>query len=179
MRIRFRVLALAFTVVNVAALPCLAGQSTAPEQHVHKASVPSTSLTLKAAGKTRTFTLADLQAMPQRKLTVHNGHTQVDEVYTGVGLSDLLSSVGYGTDGPAMKNIYHSYLRAEGTDKYYVLYSASEVEPTLRDGDAIVAYSVDGKPLEADGAFKLIESGEKKPGRWVRNLSAITVVTVD
>ena len=176
---RRTVLALAFTLVNLATLPCFAQQAKAPEQHEHKAAAPSTTLTLKAGGKTITYTLGDLQAMPQRKLTVHNGHSQVDETYTGVGLSDLLTSAGFSTDGPAAKNIYHSYLRVEGTDKYYVLYSASEVEPALREGDTIVAYSVDGKPLNVDGAFKLVESGEKKPARWVRNLSAITIVTVE
>ncbi len=32
---------------------------------------------------------------------------------------------------------------------------------------------------DADGKFKMVISGEKKPARWVRNLSSITVVTIE
>jgi hypothetical protein len=39
----------------------------------------------------------------------------------------------------------------------------------------IVATSMDGKPLGADGALKLISTEDKKPQRWVRNLTAITM----
>ena len=154
------------------------GQMDSMEHHEHKPSAPSTSLLVTAGGKSTTFTLADLQAMPQRTLTVHNGHNKVDEQYTGVGVSDLLAKFGFSVDGDAAKKVYHSYLRAEGTDKYFVLYSASELEPGLRDGDALVALTVDGKPLAEDGKFKMVISGEKKPARWVRNLSSITVVTI-
>jgi hypothetical protein len=51
----------------------------------------------------------------------------------------------------------------------------TEVEGSERDGDVIVATSMDGKGLGADGDLKLVSSGDKKPQRWVRNLMAITV----
>ena len=112
-------------------------------------------------------------------LKVHNGHTDADEVYTGVAVSDLLAKYGVSLEGAGAKRIYHSDLRLTGTDQYFVLYSASEVEPGLRNGDAIIALTVDGKPLGANGAFEMVISGEKKPARWVRNLASIAVVTVE
>jgi len=42
-----------------------------------------------------------------------------------------------------------------------------------------VATSMNGKPLGADGQFKLVDSGDRKPQRWVRNLNAITVKSAD
>ena len=39
----------------------------------------------------------------------------------------------------------------------------------------IVAVSVDGHGLGADGQLKLVSSEDKEPQRWVRNLTAITV----
>ena len=160
-----------------------AAQSGAPapaeEHHEHKAKVPSASLLVAAGGKTTTFKLADLQAMPQRTVVVHNGHSDVDETYTGVGLSDLLAKVGYTTENGGQKRILHSYVRAEGTDKYFVIYSAAELEPVLHTSDSIVALTVDGKPLGEDGQFKMIVQGEKKPARWVTNLSALTIVTIE
>ena len=149
------------------------------EHHEHKVKVPSTSLTVMGGGKTMTFSVADLQAMPQRTLVVHNGHSNVDETYMGVGLSDLLAKFGWTMENGGAKKVYHSYVRAEGTDRYFVLYSASELEPALHTGDAIVALMVDGKPIVEDGKFKFVAEGEKKPARWVTNLSSLSFVTVE
>ena len=148
------------------------------EHHDSKPSVPSKSLVVTVNGKAAALSVTDLQAMPQRTLTVHNGHSNVDETYSGVGLGDLLEKYGMTLKGDGAQQIYHSYVRAEGTDGYWVLYSASELEFGLHIGDAVVALSVDGKPLGADGEFKMVSADEKKPARWVRNLKALTVVTL-
>ncbi len=148
------------------------------EHHEHKPTTPSKSLVVTVNGKPATLSVTDLQAMPQRTLTVHNGHSNVDETYSGVGLGDLLEKYGMTLKGDGAQKIYHSYVRAEGTDGYWVLYSASELEFGLHIGDAVVALSVDGKPLGADGEFKMVSADEKKPARWVRNLKALTVVTL-
>ncbi len=149
------------------------------EHHEQKVKVASTSLTIHVAGKTSTLSLGDLQAMPQRTMVVHNGHSNVDESYTGVGLSDLLARYGFTLENGGAKKVYHSYVRAEGTDHYFVLYSASELEPGLHTADAIVALTVNGKPLTEDGQFKFVAGAEKKPARWVTNLSSLTIVTVE
>ncbi len=70
-------------------------------------------------------------------------------------------------------------MKAEGTDGSWVLYSASELTPILRETASIVALTVDGKPLGDEGAFKIVIAGEKRPARWVRNLKALTVVTLE
>lgn len=156
-----------------------AAEPMATEHHEAKPGVPSKTLAVTAFGKTAQLSLADVQAMPQRTLVVHNGHSNVDETYSGVGLSELLAKYGLTLEGGGAKKVYHSYVRAEGTDGYWVLYSASELEAALHTGDAIVAISLNGKPLETDGAFKIVAGAEKKPARWVRNLRALTIVAVD
>ena len=167
--LRIAILALAV------ALPCCA--QTMPE-HQHEKAPVSTHLTVTVDGKPTTLAVEDLQAMPQKTITVHNEHTKMDETYTGVLLSDLLAKYGAPFDKPGEKKIFHSYLRAEGTDKYYVLYSGSEVEPTMHNAEVIVAITLNGKPLADDGQFKLVASGDKRPARWVRNLSSISLVAV-
>jgi hypothetical protein len=72
-----------------------------------------------------------------------------------------------------------SYLLAEGTDKYWVLYSVTEIEGSEHDANVIVATSMNGKPLGGDGQLKLVDSADKKPQRWVRNLTAITVKSAE
>jgi hypothetical protein len=165
---------------------CLVGMGPvgAPAQTAPKAAmavpVPlSTSLTLTIDGKAKTLSVAEVQAMPQRTVTVHNEHTKVDETYTGVLLGDLLAKYGLPVDKTTHQRMLRSYLVAEGTDKYWVLYSVTEVEGSEHTGEVIVATSMGGKPLGGDGQFKLIDSGDKKPQRWVRNLSAITVKSAE
>ena len=49
---------------------------------------PSTSLTVTVDGKTTMFTVADLNAMPQDTVSVHNAHNNMDETYSGVPLGE-------------------------------------------------------------------------------------------
>ena len=51
------------------------------------AAAPSTSLTLSVDGKATVFTTAELKAMPQTTVKVHNEHTKMDETYSGVPLA--------------------------------------------------------------------------------------------
>ena len=147
--------------------------------HEHKPAVASSDLALTVDGKTTNLSVAELQGMPQRTVTVHNAHLKVDETYTGVAVSDLLAKQGVTAEGAGTKRVYHSYVKAEGTDGYWVLFSASEVEGAVHKGEVIVALTVDGKPLGEDGKFKLVSTEEQKPARWVRNLKSLTLVTVE
>ncbi len=149
------------------------------EHHEAKVKIPSNSLTITAEGKSVTMSVADLQAMPQRTLKVHNGHSNVDETYTGVGMDELLKKFGLTLENGGAKKVYQSYVKVEGTDKYFVLYSASELEAGLHAGDAIVALTVNGQPLTEDGKFKFVAGAEKKPARWVTNVEKISIVTVE
>jgi hypothetical protein len=139
----------------------------------------STSLTLSVDGKTTTFPVADLKAMPQKTVSVHDEHTKMDESYSGVPLGDLLAKAGFTATKATQRKMLRSYLKAEGTDKYWVLYSVTEVEPSEHRGDVIVATSMNGKPLDADGELKLVSIEDAKPQRWVRNLTAITMVAAE
>jgi hypothetical protein len=149
-----------------------------PEQMRAPAPV-STSLALTIDGKTTTLSVAELQAMPQTTVTVHNEHTKVDESYTGVLLGTVLAKYGFPVDKTTHQKILRSYIVAAGTDKYWVLYSVTEIEGSEHSGDVIVATSIGGRPLGEDGQFKLIDSGDKKPQRWVRNLASIAVKSAE
>jgi hypothetical protein len=158
-------------------------QSAAPTEsmaeHAKAPAPPSTSLTLTIDGKATTFSVADLQAMPQTTVTVFNEHMKAEETYTGVPLGDLLAKNGFPVDRTTHRKMLRSYLVAEGSDKYWVLYSVTEIEPSEHNVNVIVATSMGGKPLGDDGQLKLIDSADKKPQRWVRNLSAITVKSAE
>jgi hypothetical protein len=172
-------IALCLAVCPTRAQAQTAAPTGSTAEHTHVATPPSTSLTLTVDGKATTLSVADLQAMPQTTVTVHNEHTKVDETYTGVLLGDLLTKSGFPVDKTTHRKMLRSYLVAEGMDKYWVLYSVTEIEFSEHNGTVIVATSMGGKPLGDDGQLKLIDSSDKKPQRWVRNLNAITVKSAE
>jgi len=155
------------------------GHGQAMAGHDHAKAPQSTELKVTIDGKSATLSLADIAAMPQKTVTVHNEHTKADETYTGVALGDLLAQRGFSVGQATHRKMLRSYIKAEGTDNYWVLYSVTEVETSEHTADVLVATSVNGRPLEDDGRLKLVDSADKKPQRWVRNLTAITLVTVD
>ncbi|WP_433964922.1 hypothetical protein [Tunturiibacter gelidiferens] len=172
-------LGLCFAGMNVADARCQTVPMGVMAEHQHPPAQPSTSLVLTVDGKTTTLSVADLSAMPQTTITVHNEHTKTDETYSGVLLGVVLAKYGFPIDKTTHQKMLRSYLVAEGMDKYWVLYSVTEVEGSEHNGSVIVATSMGGKPLGEDGQFKLVDSEDKKPQRWVRNLSAITVKSVE
>src|ERR1700750_2978483 len=74
-------------------------------EHVHAKAALSTGLELTVDGKTSSVTLAELGAMPQKTVKVHNEHTKKDESYTGVALSDLLAKYGFSAGQPTHRKM--------------------------------------------------------------------------
>jgi hypothetical protein len=144
--------------------------------HSHPKGEPSTQLTLTGPdGKTLTLSAADFKALPHKSIIVMNGHANAKESYAGVPLTDLLAKVGVPVGKDLKGKAYVMYAVAEGTDHYRVLYSLDEIDGAAHQGDVIVADTLDGAALTTDGAFKLVSSEDKRPARWVRNLTTITV----
>jgi hypothetical protein len=142
-------------------------------------STPSTHLTIKTyEGKTLTLSPDELAALPHKSVSVLNAHSKANETYSGVPLADLLSKVGVPLGENVRGKLFMIGVVAEGIDNYRVLYSLAEVDPAIHTGDVIVADTLDGQKLTKDGAFKMVSSEEKRPARWVRNLTSISVIQV-
>jgi hypothetical protein len=160
--------------------PALALTLCGAQQMEHSApSAPSTHLTIKSyEGKTLTLSPDELAALPHKSVSVFNAHSKANETYSGVPLADLLSKVGVPLGENVRGKLFMVGVVAEGMDNYRVLYSLAEVDPAIHTGDVIVADTLDGQKLTKDGAFKMVSSEEKRPARWVRNLTSISVIQV-
>jgi hypothetical protein len=117
---------------------------------------------------------AELKSMPHIALTFHNPHTNADEAYSGVRLSEILTKFG----APVGKELHGEalaiYVVAHGSDGYEAVLSLAEVDPTFHPGEVLVADSMNGKPLdEHNGPLKLVVAEDKRPARAVRNLVTI------
>ncbi len=150
----------------------------APMHHDHAPAQPSTVLTVNLSGHSASLSLADLQALPQTTVAVHNEHTKADETYSGPLVSDVLTKAGMTLSEATQHNVLDSYVTAAGTDGYFVVFSGSELQSGLHKAQVIIAIAQSGQPLTRTGAFQLIDPLDVKPARWVRNLSALTMTPV-
>ncbi len=173
---RCSLILLACTLLLCGGEPALVAQ-----QMEHMApSAPSTRLTLHTYdGKSLTLTPEEFAGLPHKSVTVFNAHTKVNETYSGVPVVDLLSKVGVPLGESVRGKLFMIGIVAGGMDGYSVLYSLGEVDPSIHTGDVMVADMLDGQKIAKDGAFKMVATEEKRPARWVRNLTTISVIKVE
>lgn len=126
-----------------------------------------------------TLSASDLKKLPRKTLKVLNPHENKTEVYEGVAVEALLRRAGV-PQGTNMRGVaMASYVVAEATDGYRVVFSLAELDPDIVDSEMIVADTQDGAPLgPKQGPFKIVAPHEKRPARWVRMLKSLTVVKV-
>jgi hypothetical protein len=162
-------------------IACIPPASTAQAQAAPAQSAPASTSTLDLSGpdgRHITLTADALQSLPQQTVRVHNPHTKADETYQGVELSLLLARLDAPL-GPKLRGkALAMYVVAEGTDKYRAIYSLAEVDPAFHTGTVIVADREDGQPIAKDGPFKLVNTEDKRPARWVRNLASIQMNSI-
>ena len=126
------------------------------------------------------LSLSQFAVLPHTTVTVKNGHTDTQEVYSGVRLADLLTKVGAPIGNELHGKAMTSCVRASASDGYAVVFSLSEIDPEFHPGEIIVADQMNGQPLDAkSGPFRIVASEDKRPARWVRNLTTLELRTVD
>ena len=170
-----------FLLTAVFLTPALLAQqgSPAPAAGAQQESSPTPAkneLTLQtyANPKPVAMTADDLKAMPHIPVTIHNPHTDADETYSGVRLSDLLAKIGAPLGSELHGKALADYIVAAGMDGYKAVLALGEVDPAFHPGEVIVADAMNGKPLDAhSGPFKLVVTEDKRPARSVRNLVSI------
>ena len=156
----------------------LYSQAGSPEpagemHHGTHAPLPAGPLKITFGDKSAEWTPEKLAALPHQTIKLYNEHAKADQTFAGVPLIELLAPLGV-PEKPRGKD-FELYLVAEGSDGYKVVYSIGEVTPDVHHGTVLVADTMDGKPLAANGPMQLVASDENRPARWVRNLVAIRV----
>jgi DMSO/TMAO reductase YedYZ molybdopterin-dependent catalytic subunit len=135
---------------------------------------------LRVAGDVSTplvLSIAELKKMPRKTLSVVNPHDKKTERYEGVLLEELLRRAGVAQGEKLRGTAMATYVVAEGSDGYRVIFSLAELDSGVIDSDVIVADTMDGGPIGAGvGPLRLVAPREKRPARWVRMLTTITVV---
>ena len=138
------------------------------------ASAPATLTVRGLDGRERAVSSADLARLPRHDTTV-SAH-EVSGRYSGVALTDLLALVGAPLGDSLRGRSLATFVTVEATDGYRVLFSIAELDSRFTDRVVIVADAKDGRALPAaEGPYRLIVPGEKRPARWARQVVRISL----
>jgi len=137
---------------------------------------PSTQFTLSGqVNRSSTFTRTDLQAFPPT--TQSQG--PVPGSFTGVSLWTLLTDANGGGDlttNPQVKNdSLRKYVVVMGSDGTQAVVAVGEIHPNFGNQPDLVAYDVNGQPLDNDGFAQLVVPRDQSGGRYVANLVRLEV----
>jgi DMSO/TMAO reductase YedYZ molybdopterin-dependent catalytic subunit len=142
----------------------------------NKAASPALRITGRVATPLE-LSLADLKNMTRTTLTVVNLHSKKTEVYQGVPLEELFRRAGVPQGEKLRGPLMATYVLAEASDGYRVVFSLAELDSGFRDSGVIVADTLDGAPLgSGEGPLKLVAPHDKRPARWIRMLRSITIL---
>ena len=166
----------ALRALLIACVSCIALNVYADTPAAAPASATMAALSVSIEnGKSTTLDLAALDKLPQR--TVHAEAHGAAVTCTGPTLIDVLGSVGV-VQGEALrgKNLA-LYVRAGAADGYHAVFALAELDPGFRSDVPIVTARCADKPLDAkDGPLRIVVPGDKRPARWVRQLTALDVL---
>lgn len=130
------------TVLSLILLLLLVGCGAAEETAV---SLPNPVLTISDGESQKTYTAAELQALPQVEATFNN------VTYTGVALTVLLENSGMAVDN--LKAV-----KAIAADGFSANYELAQIQKA----DVIVAYAqADGSLTAEDGTFRMVMPEEE------------------
>jgi len=151
-----------------------AGPADIPEA----AETPKAEVVVSGAGiQGRTFAAADLAALP--RVTVQADDHGVTGEFEGVALSTLLTEAGAPLGAQLRGEKLTLVLAVDAADGYRALYALPELDPAWNDRMVLLADRRDGKPLgEFEGPLRIVAVGEKKQGRWVRQVTALTLIAL-
>jgi len=100
-----------------------------------------------------------------------------EHVYKGVRLVDVLDSAGVTLGKQLRGENLVKYILIRAADGYEVIFSLPEVDPEFTSQTILLAYEEDGKPLpKGEGPFRMIVPNDKRPARWIREVTTIKVV---
>jgi len=96
----------------------------------------------------------------------------------GTNLIDVLAQVGAPSGEKLRGKDLALYVRVRAADGYQVVYALAELDPLFRGDDVpLLTHQCEGKPLDAkDGPFRIVAPGEKRPARWIRQVTAIDLL---
>lgn len=127
---------------------------------------------------THTVTAAEWASLPHQSLVAKDKEGKQHR-YQGVPMQEMLKLLhapqGKAIHGEALAQV----LVISAKDGYQVVFALPELDPTFTTQTVLLADRRDGQPLPAEsGPYQLIVPQEKRPARWVRQVTGLRITTV-
>ena len=129
-------------------------------------------------GKQTVLTRAEIEALPHVKVTTAAAGNS--STFESVSLRAVLERAGVGFGETLKGKRLASCLLVEAADGYRVVIALPEIDSAFSDKQMVLAFSKDGKPLDPkEGPYRLVIPDEKRMARWVRQVTALKIVSVE
>jgi DMSO/TMAO reductase YedYZ molybdopterin-dependent catalytic subunit len=122
--------------------------------------------------------LAELKALPRVVIKASESEG-IETTFEGVSLWDVIQAAKPRLDPKNHKDLVNACVVAKAKDGYQVVFSLAEIAPLLTDRKIILADRRNGETLpDAQGPLRIIVPGEKMRARWVRQVTALEIVSL-
>jgi hypothetical protein len=131
----------------------------------------------RADGTSTTLTAAQLSALPHVTIATKDHDTPAQ--FEGVPVSAVLALAGVQLSNTMRGPRLAEALLVSAADNYQVVFALAEFDPDFSSREIMLADKRDGKPLDAkEGPWRIVAPGDKRPARWVRQVTAFKIVAV-
>jgi DMSO/TMAO reductase YedYZ molybdopterin-dependent catalytic subunit len=139
---------------------------------------PATQTTIRVLVDGKPPVTLDRQAlagMPRSSVDTPAIHHEPPANWQGVALEDVLQRAGAPSGEQLRGHGMATIVRVTAADHYQVVFSLGELDPMLGNERVLLADTQDGHPLTKDGPFRLVVPGDKRPARWIHDVTTIEV----
>lgn len=112
-----------------------------------------------------------------RRSTLAASVNGVEATWEGVPMIEILRAAGAPVDAELRGGNLALVVRVSARDGYSAVFALAELDPKFRDDEVLLADRRDGAVIaDEEGPFRLVAPGEKRQGRWVRQVDRIDVL---
>lgn len=122
------------------------------------------------------ISLSDMKKFPSAEVKAKDRDGK-EHTFKGALLSVILDSAGVTLGKQLRGENLVKYVLVKAVDGYEVIYSLPEIDPEFTSNTVLLTTHVDGNPLpKGEGPFRLVAPQDKRPARWIREITSIKVV---
>lgn len=121
------------------------------------------------------FSAEEIAKLPRTTLRAKD-HSGAESTFEGVALVEFLKLAGVPLGDKLRGKAVSNFVVVDAADGYRAVFAVPELDPGFSDRVILLADKRDGKPLsEKEGPLRIVVSQEKRQGRWVRQVTRLTV----
>lgn len=120
--------------------------------------------------------VADMSKYPAHEVKAKDRDGK-EHTFKGTLLASVLGAAGVTLGKDLRGENLVKYVVVKAVDGYEVVYSLAEIDPEFSSSTVLLATHVDGNALPVgEGPFRLVNSQDMRPARWIRQITSIRVM---